>query len=93
MSNENMTALLEARLTMAAESEGRLTALAAQLAEELITFRNHISAAQLVVMRIHETPPHRRISDTPRGATLTFDKAEKVPPSNWPPRDPMEQLP
>lgn len=92
MTNENMHALLEARLTAAAAAEHRITALAAQavdvaaqMTEASAELRNQVAAAQLVMLRIHEVPPHRRSTDVPRpsGESLT-----------WPAiNDPLEQLP
>lgn len=94
MPNENMNAIIEARLTAAGAAETRLTSLLDQVMESLLDLRNQVTAAQLAHMRVYETPPHRRSSDAPRASgPLTFEAAEKVQPSAWPPREAGEQLP
>jgi uncharacterized coiled-coil protein SlyX len=94
MSQENMNSIIEARLVAAAAAEARLSSLLDQLTESLVDLRNQVASAQAAHMRVYETPPHRRSSDAPRASgPLTFDAAEKVEPSKWPPRDRLEQLP
>lgn len=91
--SDNINTILEARLTAAAAAETRLSVQLSQVIESLLDLRNQVSAAQAAHMRVYEKPPHRRVSDAPRADPLTFDAADKVKPSGWPPREPLEQLP
>lgn len=99
MANENMNAILEARLTAALAAEARITALAIQIGETVVDLRNQLTGAQLAHMRVYESPPHRRSTDVRRDAgPLTFDAADRVQPAAWPPAEkkhfePGEQLP
>ncbi len=89
--SENMNSIIEARLIAAVAAEARLTALAAQFAEALGDLRNQVSGAQLAHMRVYEAPPHRRATDHPRCTEpLTFEAADKVDASPWPPADAVD---